>query len=81
MPLRKEAKPELAIIMTAVSGALAGPEDEIRKAVGRLREIDPTAGISNLANVNSCTPTAARPTQASEDACRPVRIIKYRLRM
>jgi hypothetical protein len=37
--------------MAAVSGAMAGREDETRKAVGRLREIDPATGISNFTNV------------------------------
>jgi TolB-like protein/class 3 adenylate cyclase/tetratricopeptide (TPR) repeat protein len=40
-----------AIIMAAVSGAMAGRNDETRKAVGRLREIDPTTGISNFIDV------------------------------
>jgi tetratricopeptide (TPR) repeat protein len=33
----------VAIIMLAVSAALAGREQEMRKAVGRLREVDPTS--------------------------------------
>jgi hypothetical protein len=37
--------------MAAVSAALAGGEDEMRKAVKRLHEIDPTSGIANFSNV------------------------------
>jgi tetratricopeptide (TPR) repeat protein len=40
-----------AIIMAAVSAAMAGNDDEVRKAVGRLRQIDPTSGISNFVHM------------------------------
>jgi hypothetical protein len=43
--------------MAAVSGAVAGRDDETRNAVGRLREIDPTTGISNFYQ-----PVAAAPS-------------------
>jgi adenylate cyclase len=49
--LRQNPNYVAAIIMAAVSGAMAGRDDETRKAVGRLREIDPTTGISNFTNV------------------------------
>jgi hypothetical protein len=37
--------------MAAVSAALAGRDDEMRKAVRRLREIAPKSGTSNFSNV------------------------------
>jgi TolB-like protein len=40
-----------AIIMAAVSAAMAGHDDETRKAVGRLRQIDPTAVTSTFADM------------------------------
>ena len=49
--LRQNPNYAAAIIMAAVSGALTGREDETRKAVQRLREIDPEASISAFANV------------------------------
>ena len=49
--LRQNPNYAAAIIMAAVSAALAGRDDEMRKAVGRLREIDPKSGISNFTNV------------------------------
>jgi TolB-like protein/class 3 adenylate cyclase len=49
--LRQNPNYVAAIIMAAVSGAMAGRDDETRKAVGRLRDIDPTTGISNFTNV------------------------------
>jgi TolB-like protein/class 3 adenylate cyclase/Tfp pilus assembly protein PilF len=39
-----------AIIMLAVSAALAGREQEMRKAIGRLQEVDPTSRMSNFKN-------------------------------
>jgi hypothetical protein len=36
------------LLWPPVSGAMAGRYDETRKALGRLREIGPTTGISNL---------------------------------
>jgi adenylate cyclase len=49
--LRQNPNYAAAIIMAAVSAALAGREDEMRKAVGRLYEIDPKSGIANFSNV------------------------------
>jgi TolB-like protein/class 3 adenylate cyclase/tetratricopeptide (TPR) repeat protein len=49
--LRQNPNYAAAIIMAAVSAALAGREDEMRKAVGRLYEIDPKTGIANFSNV------------------------------
>jgi tetratricopeptide (TPR) repeat protein len=49
--LRQNPSYAAALIMAAVSGALTGRADEVQKAVGRLREIDPGVGISNFANV------------------------------
>jgi tetratricopeptide (TPR) repeat protein len=49
--LRQNPNYAAAIIMVAVSGALAGRIDEVQKAVGRQREIDPTSGISNFTKV------------------------------
>jgi TolB-like protein/class 3 adenylate cyclase/tetratricopeptide (TPR) repeat protein len=49
--LRQNPNYAAAIIMAAVSAALAGRDDEMRKAVGRLREINPASGISNFSNV------------------------------
>jgi adenylate cyclase len=49
--LRQNPNYAAAIIMAAVSAAQAGRDDELRKAVGRLREIDPKSGISNFTNV------------------------------
>jgi hypothetical protein len=49
--LRQNPNYAAAIIMAAVSGALAGRIDEVQRAVGRLREIDPISGISNFTNV------------------------------
>jgi adenylate cyclase len=49
--LRQNPNYAAAIIMAAVSAAMAGRDDEMRKAVARLREIDPTTGISNFTNV------------------------------
>jgi TolB-like protein/class 3 adenylate cyclase len=49
--LRQNPNYAAAMIMAAVSAALAGRSDEMQKAVGRLSEIDPTAGISNFSNV------------------------------
>jgi TolB-like protein/class 3 adenylate cyclase/Tfp pilus assembly protein PilF len=49
--LRQNPNYAAAIIMAAVSAALAGRDDEMRKAVGRLYEIDPKSGISNFTNV------------------------------
>ena len=40
----------VAIIMLAVSAALAGREQEMRKAIGRLQEGDPTSRMSNFKN-------------------------------
>ncbi|MGH6714795.1 MAG: adenylate/guanylate cyclase domain-containing protein [Bradyrhizobium sp.] len=40
-----------AVIMAAVSAAMAGRDDEARKVTARLRQIDPTSGISNFANM------------------------------
>jgi hypothetical protein len=37
--------------MAAVSAAMAGRDDEVRKAVRRLHQIDPTSGISNFAHM------------------------------
>ena len=39
-----------AIIMLAVSTALAGREREMHKAIGRLQEVDPTLRMSNFKN-------------------------------
>jgi tetratricopeptide (TPR) repeat protein len=49
--LRQNPSYAAALIMAAVSAALTGRTDEVQKAVGRLREIDPGVGISNFANV------------------------------
>jgi TolB-like protein/class 3 adenylate cyclase len=49
--LRQNPNYAAAIIMAAVSAALAGREDEMRKAVGRLYEIDPKSGTANFSNV------------------------------
>jgi adenylate cyclase len=49
--LRQHPNYPAAIIMAAVGAALAGREDEMRKAIGRLCEIDPNSGISNFTNV------------------------------
>jgi TolB-like protein/class 3 adenylate cyclase len=49
--LRQNPNYAAAIIMAAVSAALAGRDDEMRKAVGRLYEIDPKSGIANFSNV------------------------------
>jgi tetratricopeptide (TPR) repeat protein len=49
--LRQNPNYSAAIIMAAVSAAKAGRHDEMRKAVSRLREIDPMTGISNFTNV------------------------------
>jgi TolB-like protein/class 3 adenylate cyclase/tetratricopeptide (TPR) repeat protein len=49
--LRQNPNYAAAMIMAAVSAALAGRDDEMRKAVGRLREIDPASGMSNFKNV------------------------------
>jgi hypothetical protein len=49
--LRQNPNYAAAMIMAAVSAALAGRDDEVRKAVGRLREINPGTGTSNFANV------------------------------
>jgi TolB-like protein/class 3 adenylate cyclase/tetratricopeptide (TPR) repeat protein len=49
--LRQNPNYSAAVIMAAVSAAKAGRHDEMRKAVGRLREIDPMTGISNFTNV------------------------------
>ena len=40
-----------AIIMAAVSAAKSGRDDEVRKAIARLHELDPAAGISNFARM------------------------------
>jgi hypothetical protein len=39
------------MVMAAVSAALAGRNDEVQRAITRLREIDPTSGIANFTNV------------------------------
>jgi adenylate cyclase len=49
--LRQNPSYAAALIMAAVSGALTGRTDEVQKAVGRLREIDPAVGISSFVNV------------------------------
>jgi TolB-like protein/class 3 adenylate cyclase len=49
--LRQNPNYAAAIIMAAVSAAMAGRADEARKAVGRLHQIDPTAAISNFAQM------------------------------
>jgi len=40
-----------AIILAAVSAAMAGHNDEARNAVGRLHQVDPASGISNFAHM------------------------------
>jgi hypothetical protein len=37
--------------MAAASAAMAGRDDEVRKAVGRLHQIDPTSGIGKFAQM------------------------------
>jgi adenylate cyclase len=49
--LRQNPNYAAAIIMAAVSGALAGREEETRKAVARLRELNPDVGLSNFEGV------------------------------
>jgi TolB-like protein/class 3 adenylate cyclase len=49
--LRQNPNYAAALIMAAVSAALAGRDDEVRKAVGRLRELSPGTGTSNFANM------------------------------
>ena len=43
-----------AIIMAAVSAALVGRDDEVRKTVGRLHQIDPISGISISPTCGRC---------------------------
>ena len=40
----------VGIIMLAVSAALAGREQEMHKAIGRLRDVDPKSRMSNFKN-------------------------------
>jgi tetratricopeptide (TPR) repeat protein len=40
----------VAIIMLAVCAALAGREHEMHRAIGRLREVDPTSRMPNFRN-------------------------------
>jgi len=49
--LRQNPNYAAALIMAAVSGALAGREDETRKAVARLRELNPDVRLSNFEGV------------------------------
>ena len=49
--LRHNPNYAAAIIMAAVSAAKAGRDDEVRKAVGRLLQIDASTGISNFAHM------------------------------
>ena len=49
--LRQNPNYVAAIIMAAVSAAMAGRDDEVRKTVGRLHQIDPTSAISNFAHM------------------------------
>jgi TolB-like protein/class 3 adenylate cyclase/tetratricopeptide (TPR) repeat protein len=49
--LRQNPNYAAALVMAAVSGAQAERRDEMEKAVRRLREIDPSAGVSNFTNV------------------------------
>jgi TolB-like protein/class 3 adenylate cyclase/tetratricopeptide (TPR) repeat protein len=49
--LRQNPNYVAAIIMAAVSAAMVGRDDEVRKTVGRLHQIDPTSGISNFAHM------------------------------
>jgi adenylate cyclase len=49
--LRQNPNYAAAVIMAAVSGALAGREDESRKAVTRLRELNPEVRLSNFEDV------------------------------
>jgi adenylate cyclase len=49
--LRQNPNYAAALIMAAVSGALAGRKDDRDKAVARLRELDPQVRIANFANV------------------------------
>jgi adenylate cyclase len=49
--LRQNPNYVAAIIMAAVSAAMVGRDDEVRKTVGRLHQIDPISGISNFAHM------------------------------
>jgi len=49
--VRREIGGNGMIQEAAVSAALAGRDDEARKAVGRLRELNPGTGTSNFANM------------------------------
>jgi adenylate cyclase len=49
--LRQNPNYAAALIMAAVSGALAGRKEDRDKAVARLRELDPQVRIANFANV------------------------------
>jgi adenylate cyclase len=49
--LRQNPNYAAALIMAAVSGALAGRNEDRDKAVARLRELDPQVRIANFANV------------------------------
>jgi adenylate cyclase len=49
--LRQNPNYAAAVIMAAVSGALAGREDETQRAVARLRELNPDVRLSNFAGV------------------------------
>jgi adenylate cyclase len=49
--LRHNPNYAAALIMAAVSAALTGQSDEMQKAVGRLRDIDPAVRIASFANV------------------------------
>ncbi len=41
----------VALLVTAMSAALAGREEQMQKTVGRLRELEPTLRVSNYKNV------------------------------
>ena len=47
---KAESQLYVGIMMLAVSAALAGREQEMHKAIGRLRDVDPKSRMSNFKN-------------------------------